>query len=351
MAQKYKNKMTFDPNFPGFGIRETGKKKTYFIYAWSGKRKVYKTIGSVQDIKLNDARREALDFISRIKSEAKESSLKHICEYWINRVGITQKSIKTSRKRINKVLTILKNKTLSEVRTKDFQDIHHQLSAIAPIEANRTLKLFRAIFNKAIVWELIDRNPARGVSLNREKKRKRTISIDEVCKIMEAIETRKSLHAKGALKLMFLTGLRTNEVLKLKWSNFIDNKLIIEDTKNNNDYSINLSKLAVTIINSIPKTVDSTYIFPQPCGTKHMRNLNSTWRRIKKQAKIKDVWLHDIRRTAATWLGEEGFSWPQIGSQLNQKTIQTTKDYSVLVPSEEIANALEKKFLQNITKK
>ena len=54
------------------------------------------------------------------------------------------------------------------------------------------------------------------------------------------------------------------------------------------------------------------------------------WRRIRKKVGLKDVRIHDLRRTAASWLAINGSNLPVIQSMLNHKSLTSTQIYARL---------------------
>lgn len=69
------------------------------------------------------------------------------------------------------------------------------------------------------------------------------------------------------------------------------------------------------------------------CGEKpgaHLVNLQKPWRRIRKQANLYDVRLHDLRHTFASWGAMGGLPLPIIGGLLSHSQAQTTQRYAHL---------------------
>jgi len=103
----------------------------------------------------------------------------------------------------------------------------HRSMSNAPVEANRALACFRKLLSLASGdWELLEQNPARGISPFPEQKRERVPTDEELRKLgawLAQVEADGS-ELPGcvlAAKLMFFTAMRRGEVLGLEWS-FID---------------------------------------------------------------------------------------------------------------------------------
>ncbi len=59
-----------------------------------------------------------------------------------------------------------------------------------------------------------------------------------------------------------------------------------------------------------------------------------------KHYKMRDVHIHDLRRTLGSWLASSGTSQPVIGKVLNHKTAEATKVYARLIVAP-VRNAME----------
>jgi integrase len=91
-----------------------------------------------------------------------------------------------------------------------------------------------------------------------------------------------------------------------------------------------LSTAAWAILEQIPRQSGNPYIF---CGHKrgtHLVNIARAWRRIRKEAGVEDVRLHDLRRTVGSWLATSGASLQLIGAVLNHADTDTTRIYARL---------------------
>ena len=72
-----------------------------------------------------------------------------------------------------------------------------------------------------------------------------------------------------------------------------------------------------------------TFVFPS-WGKKsgHLVEPKAAWRRIAKRAKLRDVHIHDLRRTVGSWLAAQGANAFLIGKALAHASIQSTKIYA-----------------------
>ena len=62
-------------------------------------------------------------------------------------------------------------------------------------------------------------------------------------------------------------------------------------------------------------------------------DIKRAWIRLLDRAGIEDLWIHDLRRTLATWMANHGASAWEIANQLAHKDRQSTEHYVHLDPA------------------
>lgn len=78
---------------------------------------------------------------------------------------------------------------LSVVDGTTAHQFHSKLSVRSKYVANRRVQLMRALFNKAILWELFDgRNPFAGITMNKERPRDFALTPGEAARLWEEFE-------------------------------------------------------------------------------------------------------------------------------------------------------------------
>ncbi len=131
--------------------------------------------------------------------------------------------------------------------------------------------------------------------------------------------------------MLALTGARLSEILTLKWKyiDFENTALRLPDSKTGAK-TIYLNAPALEILAAIPRLQGNPYVI---CGNKagaHLVNLQKPWRRIRKQAGLDDVRLHDLRHSFASMGAIGGASLPVIGALLGHSQPATTARYAHL---------------------
>jgi integrase len=191
------------------------------------------------------------------------------------------------------------------VRAIDRRRIANELNRIAdecgPVQSNRTGSSLSAFYNWAIRAGIVENNPASHRNDNEEHARERVLSDAEIRTLWRGLGTDDF----GVIaKLLLLTGQRRDEIGSLRRLEIDLEKSEIRlppsRTKNKRPHTVPLSKPALEIIQARPQTGE--YIF----GLKHgFRGWSASRKRV--DSLLTEHWtLHDLRRTAATKLGELG---------------------------------------------
>ena len=129
--------------------------------------------------------------------------------------------------------------------------------------------------------------------------------------------------------MLLYTGARLGEVVGLRWREVdLDNGCIrLEDSKTGGDV-IALGGPAVAVLKSITRRGPDDLVIE---GGKEGARLALTrpWYAIRSAAGLgKDVTLHSLRHTFASWSVMGGFSLAQTGAVLRHKSAQTTMGYA-----------------------
>jgi integrase len=202
----------------------------------------------------------------------------------------------------------------------------HNGLAATPVEANRALAALRKALSLATDdWDLLSSNPAKGIKLFPERQLTRVLTSDELARLRQVLA---EVEATGTVKpsviltirLLALTGLRTAEVLALRWQDVdLDGRsLTLVDSKTGTRVAP-LGRHASGLLSKV-STKDRFVISGRSPGTALSEHtLRGAWRRIRKRAEISgDAGLHVFRRTAATMAAmgkatvfelRDGFGW------------------------------------------
>ena len=135
----------------------------------------------------------------------------------------------------------------------------------------------------------------------------------------------------AAIRLLLFTGARLSEILTLRWEHIhLENHQIRLPDSKTGQKSIYLSPPALTVLAELPRVHNNPFVI---CGGKsgnHLINIQRPWRRIRKEAGLEDVRIHDLRHTFASIGAIGGVSLPILGGLVGHSQPQTTARYAHL---------------------
>jgi integrase len=368
-------RIDYDTEVKGFGLRVTKAGARSFIlnYRVHGVERRF-TIGSYPDWGVSAAREEA----KRLKrlvdqgrdpmGERHEERAAPTVNELVDRYLAEHAPRKRERSRREDESLIrqwlrpeLGKKKVADVRHADVERLHRKITATAPTRgrkadgcptrANRTAALLSKMFNLAIRWEMIERNPAIGIERNTEEKRTRYLAGDELRRLTEALAVYPNQGAANAIRLLLLTGSRRGEALGASWDQFNLEEGVwtkpSSHTKQKREHRVPLSAPVRQLLAEMRAAVDrraadtnrepSPFLFPAERrargarqGPGHMVEVKGAWRTICKLAGLSGVRVHDLRHSYASILASAGLSLPVIGALLGHTQPGTTARYAHL---------------------
>ena len=353
-----KDTIFWDRDLPGFGVRvhATGR-KLYVVQSRgpAGLKRV--TLGPYDGISIEERRQEAAEVIDRIKRGEEPippkpapkptvSDLAARClsvDFGVRCKPATVKSYKMALNR--HILPAFGKKLLEEVEPEDVSALHHQMRDM-PSMANRAVWVLSRLFKLAETWELVPpgRNPCRHIRKYREKSRERFLKPEEFRRVGDAL---RKLEASGsvqpsaiaALRLLMLTGCRMSEILCLRWDD-IDRTarlLRLRDGKTG-PRMVALTGPVLRVLDGIERVEDVPWVIRNKSKGR-LTSLFSHWQRVRKEAGLDDVRVHDLRHSYASRALALGESLTVIGRLLGHNKVETTAKYAHLVHDVEKAAA------------
>lgn len=265
------------------------------------------------------------------KDSANQVTLGRLFREYIDRYAMEHtKTWQVMEACFDRYLSHWKNTPMKEISRTDVQALINKLGRKnGKTTANRTLQLLRAVINKGKIWNLFEgENPATSISLFQLKSRQRFVTDDELPRLMAAIQAETNAEVRDYVLLSLSTGARKTNVLQMRWDQ-LDLKQgiwVIPDTKNGTGQTILLTPDEQEILQRRHKERKSfEWVFPGPDKAKPLNDPKKGWARILKAAKIKDLHLHDLRRTLGSYMAMTGASLSVIGNALNHKDVSTTR--------------------------
>jgi integrase len=233
------------------------------------------------------------------------------------------------------ILPRLGHVRVDAVRRVDVEAMHRAITKDTPTRANRLLALLSTMFSLAVRWELCTINPCKGVEKNREHRRERYLTGDELARLMTALAEHPHQSSANAIRLLLLTGSRRGEVLGAQWNEFDLSEGTWTkphtSTKQGKSHRVPLSAPARQLLAEMQAQSDSPALFPGRRGGDRQQSLKTFWAAICRTADIQNVRVHDLRHCFASYLASSGLSLPVIGALLGHSSPTTTQRYAHLL--------------------
>lgn len=234
----------------------------------------------------------------------------------------------------------LGKKKAAEFSHDDAARLHKQMEK-TPGSANRTMQLGRAMFNFGIKTRFIERtdNPFAGVSLFHENQRDRVLSDDEAGKLIQAISDAPMKHCRertlaDMIMLWLLTGVRKAVMLSMQWSEIDEDSWVwtipAAKMKGRKTQEILLGPAEVEILMQRKKLLEAAgkltdFVFPSDkSASGHIQDPGNAWETLRKELKLDDVWIHDLRRSLASAMANTGASVAIVKQTLAHTDERTT---------------------------
>ena len=263
-------------------------------------------------------------------------TIKGLFDKYLERYAkVHKKSWQEDANQFRRYLKDWENRRLSSVRKSHIQKLHAEVGINkGHYAANRLLALLHTMFNRAIDWGWDNPNPAHGIKKFKEKSRDRFIQADELPKFFAALSEEPSIIVRDYILLSLLTGARRSNVLAMRWDeiNFNRTTWTIPLTKTGESHTVPLVPAAIDLLKSRQKnnTNDNPSVFPGTGTSGHLVETKKPWKKILAKAGIKNLRIHDLRRSLGSWQAATGANLSVIGKTLAHKNVSTTAIYARL---------------------
>lgn len=165
----------------------------------------------------------------------------------------------------------------------------------------------------------------------KEKKIPAVLTKDEIRKLIEVIDTKKS---RLMVSFMYACGFRVSELVNLKFKdlNFEEKIGSVRQGKGKKDRIFNIPEFLLEdlkIQSETQKKANQEYLFTGPKGRLSERNLQKIISKAAKRAGLsKEVHCHTLRHSFATHLLENGTDIRKIQELLGHSDLSTTQIYT-----------------------
>ncbi len=346
-----------DLTLKGFGImvRPTGT-KTFFVRYRTPRGFRRLMLGNYPGTTLADARKAAKGAIGGVAKggdpqEARHARLagstfgelaSHYLEVHAKR---RKRSWQEDERMLERdLLPAWRNVLAAEIRRRDVAQVLDRIVGRgSPIMANRVRALASKIFNFGLAREVVEFNPVAGLPpASVERSRDRVLNEAEVRALWGIWEAESSV-TSAAFRMLLLTAQREMEVLTMRWEEIEGDwwRVPAGVVKNKLGHRVFLSDLAVGLLQDLRESTGcKEWVFASPRLDGHITSLNTAKQRFRTLSGIHDWHPHDLRRTAATYMGRMGVSRAAIAKVLNHAEPGVTAIYDRSTGEAEVAHAL-----------
>lgn len=248
------------------------------------------------------------------------------------------------------------NVELSGINSRDLERVlvdHYKKSKHSALLFHRVLK---AAFNKAIDWEYIEKNPFKGFRLPKiQWKSPVFINIDELKLIIK--ETKPQMF-KDIFLFAFLTGMRSSEIMNLKWKQVDLKRGVIQigsdefQTKSRKIRFIPITKSVKNMLDRIcPGNIDPNKNSVFHKGDGYPFDSDYISRKFKcavRKADISDdIHFHTLRASFGSFLLQRGIQISAISELLGHSSISVTERHYASLSFNNLVDAMSP--LNNVT--
>lgn len=322
-----KQRLFWDSELKGFGLLVSGVSKTKSYVCQrdlpSGRtRRV--TIGSVAEISLQQARKEAADVLHALRKgdDPKKKSLKitlrqALESYLDARKDLSDNSRRTYRLNVERYLASWADRPIRSITSEDVLKTHIAIARKiddkgdsryrGEITANMAMRVFRLLWNH--VAEANPDMPPNPVRLMKKKwyaepRRKNFIRFENLPAFYRSVMSLSNEVARHYILFVLFTGMRLGESTKLKWAHVDMSQNIIRipaaNTKGKREFELPMSDFVRDILVVRRQILgDHPFVFPGPAAAGHLVDPHWPLAVVEKETGF-HVTPHDLRRTFLT---------------------------------------------------
>mgnify|MGYP001778700293 CR=1 FL=1 len=338
-----------------------GGTKTYYHYMFFNKRPVRTKIGRSSQIKLAVARARAhtmaenatkgIDPGEKRRENLHDITFKQFYEtiyrpeysivYKKPRSDVNDDSIFTHH------LKDFHNRMMLGIKPVEIAKLHNNTKQThSPYTANRVLSLIKHIYVIAAKHGYMNghANPAADIIKFKEQTRDRFLHSDELQRLFAALETEQNEVFKNYILISLYSGQRRSSILSLRWSqvDLVNGFIYLPDTKNGEPMQVPMTNQLKELFEKINHNKNSDWVLPSVRSKSgHLEDPKRPWHELLRRAGIKNLRLHDLRRTMGSYQAISGASLHIIGKSLGHKSASATQVYARLT-ADPVRNAMQK---------
>lgn len=261
--------------------------------------------------------------------EARRTFAEMVDEYM--KIKSAKRSLARDAASFKNLLPVFGKRPLHLITTRDVEGYARERAGkVKGATVNRELALLRHLFNIAMDNGNTDQNPARAIKRYPESPWRHKFFFSEA--EIKALINASAPHLRSILALAFGTGLRKGDILGLRWDDVdLDRDIIsIQMQKTGESVEIPLIPMIRNLLQGMkPRASVSPFVFPRDSSGQRIGDIKTAFHAALRRSGLasKGYRFHDIRRTFARMLYNQGVVLTKIQRLLGHKSVGTTERY------------------------
>ena len=260
--------------------------KTFFVRKRVNGKDKRIIIGNYPEVDIDDARRAVVSVLENASKKSvvrrKKITFKELLDLYLkNKVRRTEDSYMKLLRSVNRHLSDLFDKNVSDISTDDLKNVVSKISGTAI--AARMQELMQSVFKYAIEQGYVKQNPAIGLEKIKQNRRVRPLNKSGLKKLIKVIEGLDDVVLRGAFLMLIYGFAPRSKIFSMAW----------DDLDFNHDMwnSRSLSDRAILLLQELPQ--DGDWVFPSHGGM-HLMDPRTSWKRIVTKAGIPNLTMDDV---------------------------------------------------------
>ncbi|MCV2356622.1 tyrosine-type recombinase/integrase [Paucibacter sp. B2R-40] len=335
-------------------VRATSPGQGTFFLRYKDKtgKTCHQKIGKSTEISLSDARKEAKKLKAEIalganpRAQAKvQKAVPTFAAFFTD----TYLPYVTPRKRSWKrdeelfrlrIKGVLGDYRLNQITRQQVQLFHTSLlsGGLSPASADHHIKLIRSALNLAVLWDLLEKNPIKGIKLfNVDNKVEHYLDGAELDRLLTVLKTDENRNVCHIAMFLLSTGCRLNEALQAKWEQ-IDQasnvwRIPATNSKSKRMRSVPLNPSALHVLAQLDTASEFDHVFVNRQTRLPYTTIMKVWSRLRVKAQLPRLRIHDLRHGFASLLVSAGRTLYEVQKILGHSDPKVTMRYSHLSTS------------------
>lgn len=215
----------------------------------------------------------------------------YLAEKSSNLKATSLRDIKTLANRVFRKNPALKERFIGDISSEEWIKILNETFPL-PNQFNKSRTMVHALYSFCLKMRWCEENPISSISKKKILEKEITpLSVDKVQKLLSVGKTKKHSESAAALGIMLWTGMRPNEVSRLKWEDIDFSEEVItvkkENSKTGGTRHIEIHPVLMEWLNPLRKKSE-TKICP--------KNWLRKWKSLREDAGFKHTWVNDVLR-------------------------------------------------------